>query len=58
MEIDYPAFWAWHDHSEAGRMRPLLRTYAAPEVAAPASASRAATIVRNFKLLSNPAVEG
>ena len=19
MEIDYPAFWAWHDHSEAGR---------------------------------------
>jgi len=19
MEIDYPAFWAWHDHSESGR---------------------------------------
>src|SRR5436309_5941111 len=19
MEIDYPAFWAWHDHSEASR---------------------------------------
>jgi len=19
LEIDFPAFWAWHDHSEAGR---------------------------------------